>query len=147
MKILSINIRGLGAVPKKVALKRLITTMSSTVLLIKETLTKGNKAEEMVKECIKDWGMMSNDADGHLGGTLIAWSPALKMISVQIFETTMGTVLEDSETGKKYMILNVYGPFYDRKTFWEKLKDSRALEFQNLILGGDLNLSLSSNEV
>ena len=59
----------------------------------------------------------------------------------------MGTELEDSETGKKYMILNVYGPFYDRTFFGEKLKDSGALEFQNLILGGDLNLTLSSNEV
>ena len=45
------------------------------------------------------------------------------------------------------MILNVYGPFYDRKPFWENLKDSGALEFQNLILGGVLNLTLSSSEV
>ena len=45
------------------------------------------------------------------------------------------------------MILNVYRHFYDRKSFWEKLKDARALEFQNLILRGDLNLTMSSNEV
>ena len=82
MKILSINIRGLGEVPKKVTLKQLITTMSPTVLLIQETMTEGNKAEEMVKECIKDWGMMSSDAYGHSGGTLTASSPAPKMISV-----------------------------------------------------------------
>ena len=91
--------------------------------------------------------MTSSDADGCSGGTLTSSSLVLKMISIQKFETTVGIELEDSETGKKYMILNVYGPFYDRKTFWEKLKDSGALEFQNLILGGDLNLTLSSNEV
>ena len=45
------------------------------------------------------------------------------------------------------MILNVYGPFYDRKKFWENLKDFGALEVQNLILGGDLNLTMSSSEV
>ena len=55
MKILSINIRGLGAVPKKFSLKWLITTMSPSVILIQETMTEGNKVEEMVKECIKDW--------------------------------------------------------------------------------------------
>ena len=82
MKILSINIRGLGAVPKKVTLKWLKTTMSPSVLLIQETITKGNKAEELVKECIKDWGMMSSDANGHSGGTLTASIPSPKMISV-----------------------------------------------------------------
>ena len=82
MKILSINIRGLGAEPKKITLKRLITTMSPTVILLQETMTEGNKAARIVKECIKDWGMTSTDADGHSRGTLTAWSPALKMISL-----------------------------------------------------------------
>ena len=129
MKTLSINIKGLGTVPKKVSVKLLITTMSPTVLLIQETMTEGNKAKEMVKECIKDWGMTSSDADDHSGGTLIALSLALKMISFHRFETTLGIELEDSKIGRKYMILNVYGPLYERIFFGEKVKDSGALEF------------------
>ena len=80
MKILSINIKGLGVEPKKHALKWLITTMSLTVLLLQETMTEGKKVEEIVKECIKYWGMTSSDVDGNSRGTLTAWSPALKMI-------------------------------------------------------------------
>ena len=147
MKILSINIRGLGAEPKKPALKRLITTMIPTVLLLQETMTEGKKAEEIVRECIKYWGMTSSDADGNSGGTLTAWSLALKMISIKKFDATIRVELEDSEIGKQFTILNVYGRFYDRKFFWEKLKDSEALDVQNLILWGDLNLTFSSNKV
>ena len=68
--------------------------------------------------------MTSSDAEGHSRGTLTASSLALKMISFHRFETTLGSKLEDSERGRKYMILNVYGPFYDIIFFWEKLKDS-----------------------
>ena len=147
MKILSLNVRGLGAVPKKVALKWLLATTSPTVLLLQETMSKGKKAEEAVKECVKGWGMTNNDADGHLGGTLTAWSPALNLISVHRFGTVVGTKLEDSETGKHFMILNIYGSFYDRKTFWERLEGSGAMDLPDLILGGNLNLTLTNNEV
>ena len=61
--------------------------------------------------------MTSSDAEGLSRGTLTASSLALKMISFHRFETTLGIELEDSKTGRKYMILNVYGPFYDIKTF------------------------------
>ena len=44
------------------------------------------------------------------------------------------------------MILNVYGPFYDKKTFWDRLAGFGALDIPNLILGGDLNLTLNNNE-
>ena len=87
------------------------------VLLLQETMTEGKKEEEVVKECIKDWRMTSSDADGHSGGTLTTWSPTLNLIYVKRFETVVGTELEDNEIGKRFMILNVYGPFYDRKNF------------------------------
>ena len=87
MKILSLNVRGLGAV----SLKRLLAATSPTILLLQEEMSEGKKAEKAVKECIKDWGMTISDADGHSGGTLTAWSPALNMISVQIFGSVVGT--------------------------------------------------------
>ena len=147
MKVLSLNIRKLGAIPKKLALKRLLAITRPTVLLLQETMIEGQNAEEVVKECIKDWGMTSSDSDGHSGGTLTAWSHALNLISIKRFGTVIGTELEDSEIWKHFMVLNIYGPFYDRKTFWERLEGSRALDLPDLIIGGDLNLTLSSNEV
>ena len=95
------------------------------MLLLQEIMLEGKKAEELVKECNKDWGMTSSDSDGHSRGSLTAWSLALNLISVQHYGVVVGTELEDNETGKRFMILNVYGPFYDKKPFG---KDWKVLE-------------------
>ena len=41
----------------------------------------------------------------------------------------------------------MYGPFYVRKTFWEKFSLVGETKQQNVILGGDLNLTLEVGEV
>ena len=56
-----------------------------------ETMTEGHKAEYMVRECVKEWDMERTDAEGHSGGTLTAWSPDLKTISVNRFRVVLGT--------------------------------------------------------
>ena len=45
------------------------------------------------------------------------------------------------------MILNVYGPYRDRESFWDRALRGGLLGLQNLILGGDLNLTLNSSEI
>ena len=41
-------------------------------------MLEGSKAEEIIKEIVKDWEMESIDADGHSGGLVTAWSPILQ---------------------------------------------------------------------
>ena len=43
------------------------------------------------------------------------WSPAVRLNSINRFGLIMVIEIEDSETGKHLFILNLYGPFYDRK--------------------------------
>ena len=57
--------------------------------------------------------MSSTNAEGHSGGTLTIWSPTVRLIYVNHYGSIMGTEIEDSETGKHFFILNLYGPFYD----------------------------------
>jgi hypothetical protein len=44
-------------------------------------------------------------------------------------------------------LINVYGPYVDRIPFWEGLGRSGVLEAPNIILGGDLNFTISMHEV
>ena len=44
-------------------------------------------------------------------------------------------------------ILNVYGPYRDHELFWEKAFCGGLLSIPNLVLGGDLNLTLYSSEI
>jgi len=43
-------------------------------------------------------------------------------------------------------MLNVYGPCTAWKTFWKSVEDSGLLTVKNLIMAGDFNLILNSNE-
>ena len=91
--------------------------------------------------------MESIDTDRHSGGILTAWSPELKLISATRYGLVLGTHLEDGEMCLSYTILNVYGPFYDKKSLWETVGKTGAADQTNVILGGDLNLTLSTNEI
>ena len=80
-------------------------------------MTEGKKAEEVVKECIKNWGMANRDVDRNLGGTLTALSPAVRLISINYFGPIFGMELEDSDIGKHLFILNYTGPFMIEKSY------------------------------
>ena len=44
-------------------------------------------------------------------------------------------------------VLNVYGPYKDRELFWDKCLRGGLLSTLNLVLDGDLNLTLYSYEI
>ena len=135
MIILSLNARGLGGASKKNSLKRLITNINPTVLLIQEITMEGKTVEEAINECAKDWKMQSINTEGNSRGILTAWIPMMNMISTTRYGLVLGTLMEDKETRLSYTILNIYGNLYDRKMFWEFVGNSGALEQTNVIMG------------
>jgi hypothetical protein len=48
---------------------------------------------------------------------------------------------------KRINLLNVYSPCSDRHNFWEKVEARGLLDLENLIIAGDLNLTISVGEV
>ena len=53
----------------------------------------------------------------------------------------------DAQIGKVVTILNVYGPYLNRADFWDSLLKMEIFDDRELVLGGDLNLSLGVSEV
>ena len=44
-------------------------------------------------------------------------------------------------------IINCYGPYKDRDNFWDRVHRGGLLNPPRLILGGDLNLTMSASEI
>ena len=81
------------------------------------------------------------------GDLLTAWN--LHKVKCRAFHTCTGLLVQVSIRGMSapISILNVYGPYRDREPFWEKALHGGLLRILNLILGGDLNLTLYSSEI
>jgi hypothetical protein len=62
-------------------------------------------------------------------------------------ESCLGVDIFLEGLGLELRLLNVYGPYSDRITFWDTLFKKNLLKEKPLILGGDLNLSLGNVEV
>ena len=60
--------------------------------------------------------------------------------------TVLKTVLKEKAIGESYTLYNVYGTYQEIKWLWKSIFSSGMLELKNMILGGDLNLTLSEKE-
>ena len=65
---------------------------------------------------------------------------------VENHSTMLKTVLKEKAIGTDFALYNVYGAYQDKKGFGESFFTSGMLETRNIILGGDLNLTLSEKE-
>jgi hypothetical protein len=81
------------------------------------------------------------------GGLLAAWDPFY--FDFTPMHSPGGILLISTclELNTSLTLLNTYGPCLDRKLFWEKLDHLGLLAIKDLIIAGDLNLTLSSKEI
>jgi hypothetical protein len=77
---------------------------------------------------------------------LVAWDPGF--FDLVPFLTCGGLLLRGRclATNQELALLNVYGPCKDKTQFWTQLASSGLLDIPNLILGGDLNITLNADE-
>ena len=140
---MSFNVRGLVGSLKINSLKRMINNHKPSVILFKETMLEGIKAHEVLEKILKYWSFTHINADGHSGGLTKAWSLALKESKICKLDNVLKTVLKDNTTGEAFAILNVYRPYHNCRTFWENIASSQLWEDRNMVIGGDLNLTVS----
>ena len=77
---------------------------------------------------------------------LTSWNPL--SVRCRAFETTAGILVKENFHGmtSPLAILNCYGPFRNREHFWDMILKGGLLTIPNLILGGDLNLTLNASK-
>jgi hypothetical protein len=92
-------------------------------------------------------GFCAVDSKGLSGGLLSAWNP--KKSNFNAFLTPAGILLEGfvKKINKNLKLLNCYGMYVDRQSFWNTIKKDGILKESNLILGGDMNFTISAREI
>ena len=146
MKILSLNVRGLGGKTKQSILHSLFLSIHPDMILLQETMCSTYPALLAFSMLLPNWEYCAISASGLLGGLLTAWNP--HRVRCRAFETIAGILVKAKFRGMNdpLVILNCYGPYRNRDILWEKVHRGGVLSTPNLILGGDLNLTMKASE-
>ena len=104
------------------------------------------KAIEVFSKVVGSWYMSTVDASGLSGGLLSAWNP--KKANFDIYKSVAGIILQGRHLNgvQEIKILNCYGPYHNIIPFWNLIRASGLLKEKGLIIGGDLNFTISSSE-
>ena len=146
MKILSFNIRGLGGLAKHKSIWNLLATLAPDLIFLQETMTCSQPAILSFSKLRPGWEYCAVSSTGLSGGLLAAWNPCC--FRVKAFKTVAGILLKDRLRGSSHVIslLNCYGPYNNREHLWDMIVKGGLLNLPNLILAGDLNLTLNCSE-
>ena len=113
------------------------------VIFIQETMMEAEKAKEILESWLKGWNFEDISLEGHSRGIITSWNQEYDKVQEEKHSLALKTILKEKAMGNSYALYNVYRPYQYRKGFWEILFSSGILEPANVILGGDLNLTLS----
>jgi hypothetical protein len=138
---------GLGAPQNLLPLRDYLQQIKPDIVLLQETLIEGDKAKNLFFQCLPHWNVVALDSIGRSRGLLTGWNPTFAEFCA--FGTVAGIFLEGrfKHTKEPVKLLNCYASYKDREPFWQQLFDSGLLCEDNLIIGGDLNFTLTASEV
>jgi exonuclease III len=120
MKCFSFNCRGLAGPLKKLALKRMILTEHLDVLLLQETLGEGVEVDNRLSFLLLDWSFITLDSIGRSGGLAIRWNcRTIKVLNSWGFESGLGITVISKELEDPLNIVNIYGPYHNRGSYWD----------------------------
>ena len=147
MIVLSFNCRGLASQAKRLTLKELVHAHNPDIILLQETLGKGEEVVSVLSKLMPRWSFFALDAVGKSGGVVSGFNPVkLKYVSSWGSQNVLAVELFSSEFNRSLLSLNIYGPCLERERFWSAIFRSSWIAHPFLIIGGDLNFSLGEAE-
>jgi len=148
MKVMSFNCRGLAGPKKKSALMRVLTLEHPDVILLQETLGVGEIVKDRLESWLAGWSFVTLDVRGRSGGMAVGWKTSvMKVQTAWGMESILGVELRSADLGICLKVINVYGPYLNRITFWDTFFQNPFLDEDMVVIGGDLNFSLGLSEV
>jgi hypothetical protein len=110
-------------------------------------MVEDKKARDFMLSFHPSWLTCVVSVIGTLGGLLVSWDP--NMFEITLFLCCGGILLTCTclELNQSVTLLNVYGPFIEKKDLWEKVVVKGLLECKSLILVGDLNLTCEAGDL
>eukprot|EP00253_Pinus_taeda_P003930 PITA_03930 len=150
MKIVSWNCRGMRSSIKEEATKSLIRTESPDILLIQETKMEDKAFLHIARKLWKRSEGHVVSAHGVLRGLGTLWNTN-KFLKIKEVANTHWLIskMKHVESDETLYLFNVYAPANagERKIYWESIRSMADSEdLANIIIAGDLNLTLSLAE-
>lgn len=88
------------------------------------------------------------DAVGKSEGLAIGWvASQIRCENIWGFQSGMGIDVYSRETDRAFTMINIYNPYQDRLSFWERLFNKSWWNIPGLIVGGDLNFTIGEAEI
>lgn len=144
IKVLSWNVRGLGDLEKCNVVRNVLRTSRCDVVLLQET--KLNEYDlkyfsEFLPTFI-DRDCASLQAIESRGGCIVAWKRSYTMLNSWTTRHTVSVILQQNQTGCKFLVTNVYGPSVDAQKldFLLELQALTGLVHDPWLIGGDFNM-------
>ena len=147
MRILSLNVCGLGGLSMQKILCHLFSSYSPDVILLQETMTSSYPALLAFSKLFPGWEFCAISSFSLSRGILSRW--ILKLLKCKAYHTVAGILLKAMIRGSSFSlsILICYGPYLNREHFWNSVANGGLLSLPNLILAGDLNFTLNASKI
>lgn len=126
---------------------RLYGSKRINVLFLQETLGEGVSINTLLTSILPRWTFHTLDVRGRPRGCAIGFNNrTINIENIWGSEGVLGAGVTYIELDAPLHLINIYGPCHNRVGFWDKLTTSYFMDKDNIIIGGDLNLSLAHVE-
>ena len=148
MRAFSYNCKGLDHPTKRLGLKHMIAREIHEIIMLQETIHCGNSLITNIKSLFQDWDFIDLEALGQSRGLVTGWHRnSFLLLNSWGMSYTLGFSLFSREIGKCIQFINMYSPYTYQFAFRECFFNLNYLSQDILVIGGDLNITLSECDI